>query len=176
MQPPWVISVAITCSAISLRRKIAYQLKKLNSVARVRERIIQTEWPPLLSDVSANFLPIEVVTWSAWRILTAIDTMHRLFISFSWQRGTQQWKLKQRSLLGPPQSYQPENAVWVSTVVYSCGTDLIENAVSIHCCVFMHWYENKINKAFHKNGLVGGSHRMHYNTMHRHNLYVQHCY
>jgi hypothetical protein len=31
-----------------------------NSVAWVRERTIPTEWPPLVGEVSVNFLPIEV--------------------------------------------------------------------------------------------------------------------
>jgi hypothetical protein len=38
----------------------------------VHKRTIPTERPPLVSEVSANFLRIEGATWSAWRIPTAV--------------------------------------------------------------------------------------------------------
>jgi hypothetical protein len=38
----------------------------------VRERTIPTELPPVVGEVSANFLRIEGATWSAWRIPTAV--------------------------------------------------------------------------------------------------------
>jgi hypothetical protein len=45
---------------------------KKNSVALVRKRTIPTERPPLVGEVSANFLRIEGVAWSARRIPTAV--------------------------------------------------------------------------------------------------------
>jgi hypothetical protein len=45
---------------------------KLNFVALVREQTIPTERPPLVGEVSANFLRIEGVAWSAQRIPTAV--------------------------------------------------------------------------------------------------------
>jgi uncharacterized protein YxjI len=39
--------------------------KRKNSVASVRKRTIPTEQPPLVSEISANFLRIEGATWSA---------------------------------------------------------------------------------------------------------------
>jgi hypothetical protein len=42
--------------------------KKKNSVASVHKRIIPPERPPLVSEVSANFLRIEGAMWSACRI------------------------------------------------------------------------------------------------------------
>jgi hypothetical protein len=46
---------------------------ELNSVALVRERTIPTERPPLVGEVSVNFLRIEGVTWSAQRIPTVVN-------------------------------------------------------------------------------------------------------
>jgi hypothetical protein len=43
-----------------------------NSVAYVREQTNPTERPPLVVEVSANFLRIEGATWSEWRIPTAV--------------------------------------------------------------------------------------------------------
>jgi hypothetical protein len=43
-----------------------------NSVALVRERTIPTAHPSLVGEVSANFLRIEGVAWSARRIPTAV--------------------------------------------------------------------------------------------------------
>jgi hypothetical protein len=40
-----------------------------NSVALVRERTIPTERPPLVGEVSANFLQIEGATWKLLRIV-----------------------------------------------------------------------------------------------------------
>jgi hypothetical protein len=45
---------------------------KKTSVALVRERTTPTERPPLVDEVSANFLRIEGVAWSAQRIPTAV--------------------------------------------------------------------------------------------------------
>jgi hypothetical protein len=39
----------------------------------VRKRTIQTERPPLVDEVSANFLRISGVAWSAQRIPTAVN-------------------------------------------------------------------------------------------------------
>jgi hypothetical protein len=41
--------------------------RELNSVAWVLQRTIPTEGPPLVSEVSANFLRIEGAILSAWR-------------------------------------------------------------------------------------------------------------
>ena len=50
------------------------QLKtKLNSVALVRTRTIPTERPPPVGEVSANFCGHRGVTWSAQRVLTAVN-------------------------------------------------------------------------------------------------------
>jgi hypothetical protein len=46
--------------------------KRKNSVPSFRKRTMPTERPPLVSEVSANFLRIEGVTWSAWQIPTAV--------------------------------------------------------------------------------------------------------
>jgi hypothetical protein len=46
---------------------------KLNSVALVRKGTILTERPPLVAEVSANFLRTEGVVWSAQRIPTAVN-------------------------------------------------------------------------------------------------------
>jgi hypothetical protein len=45
---------------------------KKNSMASVRQRTIPIEQPPFVGEVTANFLRIEGVTWSAWRIPTAV--------------------------------------------------------------------------------------------------------
>jgi hypothetical protein len=45
---------------------------KKNSVASVRQRTIPTERQPLVNEVSANFLWIEGVAWSARRIPMAV--------------------------------------------------------------------------------------------------------
>jgi hypothetical protein len=45
----------------------------LNSVALVRQRTIPTERPPLVGEVSDNFLRIKGVAWSAQRIPTAVN-------------------------------------------------------------------------------------------------------
>jgi hypothetical protein len=50
-----------------------------NSVARVHERTVPTERPPLVGQVRANFLPIEGVLWSARRIPMSV-------ISVFWNR------------------------------------------------------------------------------------------
>jgi hypothetical protein len=42
-------------------------------VALVRERTIPTERPPLVGEVSANFLWIESVAWAAQRIPTVVN-------------------------------------------------------------------------------------------------------
>jgi hypothetical protein len=47
-------------SCLSFRPKL-----KLNSMVLVRERTIPTEQPPLIGEVIANFLGMEVATWSA---------------------------------------------------------------------------------------------------------------
>jgi hypothetical protein len=50
---------------------ISYWQKEL--VAIVRKETIPTERPPLVGEVSANFLRIESVAWSAQRIPMAAD-------------------------------------------------------------------------------------------------------
>jgi hypothetical protein len=45
---------------------------KLNSVPLVRQRTIPTDRPPLVGEVSANFLRIEGVAWSAQRIVNSV--------------------------------------------------------------------------------------------------------
>jgi hypothetical protein len=42
-------------------------------MALVRKRTIQTERPPIVGEVSVNFLRIEGVAWSAQRIRTAVN-------------------------------------------------------------------------------------------------------
>jgi hypothetical protein len=42
-------------------------------VAEVRKRSIPAEQPPLVDEVSANFLRVEGVAWSAQRIPTAVN-------------------------------------------------------------------------------------------------------
>jgi hypothetical protein len=42
-------------------------------MALVRKRTIPTERPPLVAEVSANFLRVEGVAWSAQRIPTAVN-------------------------------------------------------------------------------------------------------
>jgi hypothetical protein len=49
-----------------------FRLTNNNSVASVRKRTIPSERPPLVSEVSVNFLRIQGATWSAWRIPTAV--------------------------------------------------------------------------------------------------------
>jgi hypothetical protein len=51
--------------------------KKKNSMVWVREQTIPTKRPPLIGEVSANFLRIEGATWSAWRIPTAVFSVSR---------------------------------------------------------------------------------------------------
>jgi hypothetical protein len=46
---------------------------ELNSVALVRERTIPTERPSPVGEVSANFLGIEGVAWSAQRIPMVVN-------------------------------------------------------------------------------------------------------
>jgi hypothetical protein len=48
-------------------------LNKTNSVALVRKRTVPTERPPPVGEVSANYLRIEGVAWSAQRIPTAVN-------------------------------------------------------------------------------------------------------
>jgi hypothetical protein len=47
-------------------------LKKQKTVASVRKQTIPTDRPPLVGEVSANFLRREGATWSAGRIPTAV--------------------------------------------------------------------------------------------------------
>jgi hypothetical protein len=47
--------------------------KNLNSVALVRKRTIPTERPTIVGEVSANFLRIDGVAWSAQLIPTAVN-------------------------------------------------------------------------------------------------------
>jgi hypothetical protein len=47
--------------------------KELKTVALVRERTIPTERPPLVGEVSANFLRIDSVAWSVQRIPTVVN-------------------------------------------------------------------------------------------------------
>jgi hypothetical protein len=59
---------------ISLLQAEQYGIcSKKNSVALVRKRTIPTERLPLIGEVSANFLHIEGVAWSAQRIPTAVN-------------------------------------------------------------------------------------------------------
>jgi hypothetical protein len=46
-------------------------------VAWVRQRTIPTERPPLIGEVSENFLRMKGATWSAWRIPTAYFWLSR---------------------------------------------------------------------------------------------------
>jgi hypothetical protein len=69
---------------------------KKNSVALVRKRTIPTERPPLVGEVSANFLRVEGVAWSAQRIPTAInlgflDRSRYFFIQVAPQLSSRGW-------------------------------------------------------------------------------------
>jgi hypothetical protein len=44
----------------------------INSVALIRERIIPTEWQPLVDEVTVTFLQIEGVVWSEQHIPKAV--------------------------------------------------------------------------------------------------------
>jgi hypothetical protein len=57
----WMISVIWLAS----RQSRVVRGGGTNSMATVRKRTIPTERPPLVSEVSANFLRIEGATWSA---------------------------------------------------------------------------------------------------------------
>jgi hypothetical protein len=57
-QPYWPPRPAVVIAILK-------QKKKINSVACIRERTILTERPPLVGEISANFLLIESATWSA---------------------------------------------------------------------------------------------------------------
>jgi hypothetical protein len=58
------------CTSLNLiKAKIKQQQ---NSVVLVRKRTIPTERPPHVDEVSANFLQIEGVAWSAQRIPAAV--------------------------------------------------------------------------------------------------------
>jgi hypothetical protein len=57
---------------VSIICKLFYNFYNKNSVASVLKRSIPTERPPLVNEVSANFLRIEGTTWSAWRIPTPV--------------------------------------------------------------------------------------------------------
>jgi hypothetical protein len=46
--------------------------KNKNSVTWVRYRTIPTERPPLVGEITTNFLRIEGTAWSAWRIPTTV--------------------------------------------------------------------------------------------------------
>jgi hypothetical protein len=61
------------------------------SVASVRKRTIPTERPPFVSKVSANFLRIEVATWSAWRILGFLDRSRYFFFQVAPQLYSRGW-------------------------------------------------------------------------------------
>jgi hypothetical protein len=52
-------------------------INETSSVAWIRERTIPTERPPLVGEVSAKVLQIEVATLSAWRIPTAVFLVFR---------------------------------------------------------------------------------------------------
>jgi hypothetical protein len=56
------LALEITCPSLFLPDTMKL---KLNSVALVRERTIPIKRPPLVTEVSANFLRIEGVAWSA---------------------------------------------------------------------------------------------------------------
>jgi hypothetical protein len=55
-------TVAVTCEQCMLDMTI---IRDKNSIARVRERTIPTERPPLVGGGSANFCGLEGATWSA---------------------------------------------------------------------------------------------------------------
>jgi hypothetical protein len=53
--------------------KLTFPYFLMNSVALVRKRTIPTERPPLVGEVSANFLWVEGIAWSAQRIPTTVN-------------------------------------------------------------------------------------------------------
>jgi hypothetical protein len=72
------------------------QYYNLNSVALARKQTIPTEWPPLVGEVSANFLRVEGFAWSAQRIPTAVnlgflDWSRYFFIQVAPQLSSQGW-------------------------------------------------------------------------------------
>jgi hypothetical protein len=62
---------------LSINIKIEVYHNKTNSVALVRERIIPTERPPLVGEVSANLCWQRGVVWSARGIPTAVFSISR---------------------------------------------------------------------------------------------------
>jgi hypothetical protein len=64
------LNAAVTLQIAQIELKLK---KKLNSVTVVRNRTILTERPPLVGEVSANFLRVEGVAWSAQRIPRAVN-------------------------------------------------------------------------------------------------------
>jgi hypothetical protein len=78
-----------TTSAKSLYEEVNgynVKIKKLNSVTWVRKRTVPTERPPIVGEVSANFLRVEDATWSALRIPT--------FVISAFQTGTATFSFK----------------------------------------------------------------------------------
>jgi hypothetical protein len=72
------------------------QRKKNNSVALVRKRIIPTQRPPLVGEVSAKLVRVEGVVWSAQRIPTAVnlgflDRSRYFFIQVAPQLSSRNW-------------------------------------------------------------------------------------
>jgi hypothetical protein len=62
---------------LNAEKRIHLYLKKKTPWLLVLKRTIPTERPPLVGEVSANFLWIEGVTWSAQRITTAVNLSFR---------------------------------------------------------------------------------------------------
>jgi hypothetical protein len=53
-------------------------------MALVRKRTIPTERPPLVVEVSANYLRVQDVAWSAQRIPMAVNLGFMSYIGFKW--------------------------------------------------------------------------------------------
>jgi hypothetical protein len=54
------------------------RMHKKNSLVLVRARTIPTELPPLIGEVSANFLQIKGVTWSAQQIPPSLFSVFQI--------------------------------------------------------------------------------------------------
>jgi hypothetical protein len=80
----WIMKAVYSCqSSLTVNYNASQYQNRVNSVASVRKRTIPTERPPLVREVSANFLLIEGATWSAWRIPTAVGPKPLLFLPSS---------------------------------------------------------------------------------------------
>jgi hypothetical protein len=84
LRPPWCLFTSTLLQYQRLRKFLYLTAREIscdcnlivlsvnNSLASVRKRTIPTERPPLISEVSGDFLRMEDATWLAWQIPTAV--------------------------------------------------------------------------------------------------------